>query len=68
MLNATQNLVSFRGYYEELWLHVYFAKASNAAGQLEKGLYAFENAHVGKADFLQQSALWLVLQLVRHKP
>jgi hypothetical protein len=35
-----------------LGLHVDFAKSCNAAGKLEEGLYAFEDAHMGEADFL----------------
>ena len=37
---------------EELGLHVDLAQASNAAGELEECLYAFQDTHVCEADLL----------------
>jgi hypothetical protein len=42
----------FRREREELRLHVDFAEARDAAGELEEGLHAFEDAHVCEADLL----------------
>jgi hypothetical protein len=55
MLNAEGIYMLFRlgRQNEQLWLHVDLAKASDAAGELEKGLDAFEDAHVCEADFLR---------------
>jgi hypothetical protein len=59
MLNATQvsNVIGLlwfrcRRECEELRLHIDFAETSNAARQLEQCLYAFENAHMRKANLL----------------
>jgi hypothetical protein len=54
MLNAEGIYMLFRlGWQnEQLWLHVDLAEASDAAGELEECLDAFEDAHVCEADFL----------------
>jgi uncharacterized protein YgiB involved in biofilm formation len=57
MLNAKGIYMLFRlgRQNKQLWLHVDLAEASDAAGELEQCLDAFEDAHVCEADFLEIS-------------
>jgi hypothetical protein len=43
---------------EQLGLHVDLTQARNAAGQLKKRLYTFEDAHMGEANFLFAVSLY----------
>ena len=51
---------------KELWFHVYFAEAGDAAGELEEGLYALENAHMREADFLERKLKHQHMEWKRH--
>lgn len=42
------------GYFELLGLHVNFTQLGETATQLEECLNAFQDAHVGESDFLDE--------------